>query len=188
MTDDFEEAGKKFNLRKLVIVDTLSQDYSISQIWRHFKDNPDVTMVFMDSYSGLLKQLTSLIPKGEQFNRVLFETHGHAGVFYAGSTAVGPSLVKRDFAKYATLFPFHTRIYFSGCDIAADHDEFSDPTVKDAGFKFMKVFGETLLRMGRGEVLAYDGEGLTMMNYMLFVGIHFTGRRTSSRRCISSRE
>ena len=44
MTGDFQEAGKKFNLRKLLVIDDSVRDYSQPTLSEHFANDSGVTM------------------------------------------------------------------------------------------------------------------------------------------------
>ncbi len=155
-------------LQKLYIYDSSTEE-DREQADRRFDDD-EVWKVGVPSKEALLAELDQLLKKGVMFNRVLFQTHGASGNIEFNGRTIWDSTLKRDFAgrNYHKLFPFYTRIYFDGCNVAAD----------PFGTQLLDAAGEVFLRLGGGEVFGWTSYGYGITWRIPFIGghtIHFSG-------------
>jgi len=150
---------------KLFIYDEEDEDQADDRF-----DSDDVTALAVGSTEELLAALDRLVASHATFDRVLFQTHGASGVIKFGDHHVYDITLTGRFAgrRYHTLFPWYTRIYFDGCNVA----------VGSEGDKFLTAAGNVFLRISGGETFGWTSYGYGYSGWVPFIGghtIHFTG-------------
>lgn len=115
--------------------------------------------------------LAGLVAQGKTFRRVLVMTHGSPGSISFGNDRISSSALLSGFAGkgYESLFPKTTKVYFSGCSVAAS----------PAGWQFLESFGQVLLKAG-GYTMGWTSTGYGWNDTFsrLFLGghsLHFSG-------------
>lgn len=125
--------------------------------------------------AGLHRGLTQLVRDGKTFDRVLWMTHGSPGRVWFGKQSISSALLDgADFRGkgYEKLFPKPTKMYFSGCEIAADTNG-PVAAMRDVGWRFLESAGRLFLRAG-GYTMGWtsNGYGSESALYRLFRGGH----------------
>lgn len=122
------------------------------------------------SLTELHAGLASLVAQGKTFRRVLVMTHGSPGSLSFGKDRINSSVLLGFAGKgYERLFPKTTKVYFSGCSVAA----------APAGWQFLETFGQVLLKAG-GYTMGWTSTGYGWNDAFsrLFLGghsLHFSG-------------
>jgi len=154
---------------KLYIYD-LSSPEDRDQARKRFDDDDDVRAVGVTSKMHLLADLSRLVVEKTYFSRLLVQTHGGPGHIKLDGDSIYDTTLKSDFAGrgFHKLFPFYTRIYFDGCNVADG----------SLGSDFLETVGSIFLRNGGGEVFGWTSPGYGMSSWIPFIGghtIHFSG-------------
>jgi hypothetical protein len=139
---------------------------------RHAKhstgDDPTTVKLPVRDVEGLRTALAQLVREGKTFRRVLWYTHGNPGQIAFGDDRLGiPELYK--LKGFEALFPLPTKMYFSGCNVAAG----------DIGWIFLQIAGNVFLR-GGGYTMAWTSTGYGYNNAALrwlisSHSVHYTG-------------
>jgi hypothetical protein len=125
--------------------------------------DPEITMLPITSKQDVFNALDGYLAKRMVFNRVLFQTHGDAGLAWFGNDEIHDYSWKWFENKgYEKLFPTYSRIYFDGCDIADGKE----------GVKFLRAAGRVFLKGQGGEVVGWTSFGLGLPGIVPFIGGH----------------
>ena len=136
------------NTGRLSIYD--SADSDVANIG---KDRDADAHIGADSVAKLRAGLDQLVGSRQQFRRVVFDTHGSEGKIWLGNEAVSAG-TWRGLLKgkgYEQLFPFFSKMYFSGCNVSDD----------DVGWSFLEAASETFFAGLGGVTMAYTSLGFT---------------------------
>jgi hypothetical protein len=89
-----------------------------------------------------------------KFKRVVFETHGGAGRIRFGKDRIWASTWSKEFSGrgYENLFPFYSKMYFSGCNISDDED----------GWAFLEEANKLFFAGMGGVSMAYTSTGFAL--------------------------
>ena len=133
---------------RLAIYD--SADSMIANIGR---DRDADARIGVDSVAKLGAGLDQLVASRQQFKRVVFDTHGSEGKVWLGNEAVSSDTWRTQLKGkgYERLFPFFSKMYFSGCNVSDD----------DVGWSFLEAASETFFAGLGGVTMAYTSLGLT---------------------------
>jgi hypothetical protein len=103
---------------------------------------------------ALVDALDDLVKKGHSFRRVVFSTHGSPGAIWIGDEAIDATVLNTLFASrnYHRLFPLFSRMYFSGCHVAAGNN----------GDMFLEAVGRIFLASKGGVAFGWDSYGLAL--------------------------
>lgn len=147
--------------RKLFIFDTNDSD-NFDQAVVRFRPY-EVEWIGADGEKELMTKLDLLVKRRATFDRVLVQTHGYPGVLKFGKYDLWSWIIERDYGprNYHTLFPTFTRIYFDGCNVG-----YGGP-----GDSFLNAVGQTFLKMGGGEAMAWTSPGY-VWGWLPFIGSH----------------
>lgn len=106
-----------------------------------------------DSVANVRSGLDGLVAGGQRFNRVVFDTHGSEGQIVFGKDGFGPITWRTMFAGrgYERLFPFFSKMYFSGCNVS-DTGE---------GWNFLEAASDVFFRSHGGVTMAYTSLGFS---------------------------
>jgi hypothetical protein len=119
--------------------------------------------------SNFLSSLDGLVGGTTKFDKILFETHGSPGQIFFGNAAVSYYWVSTNMRgrKYESLCPGSTRIYFNGCNVAAE----------PGGRLFMENIARIFLLSAGGSVFGHTSLGLEIPIYSWLTGhvVHLTG-------------
>lgn len=156
---------------KLYIYDASSPE-DRDQASLRFGEDDNVWVLGVSSKGQLIAELNRLIVEPAYFSRVLVQTHGSAGCIKFNGGSIYDTTLRSDFARYGfhRLFPFYTRIYFDGCNVAEG----------SLGDDFLDTVGSIFLRAGGGEVFGWTspGYGMTSAFILPFLAgrtIHVSG-------------
>ena len=107
----------------------------------------------VDSVAKLGAGLDRLVAGRQQFRRVVFDTHGAEGIIWLGNDAVSANTWRGQLKGkgYERLFPFFSKMYFSGCNVSDD----------EVGWSFLEAASETLFAGLGGVTMAYTSLGFT---------------------------
>jgi hypothetical protein len=161
MKSDWEALSRNLHLPKLYVFDATSTIDRMQAAGR-FSSSNDVTTLAVLNLPDLENQLDALLKKTALFGRVVFQTHGLPGTIWFGSDSLSAYHLRENYLKYSRLFPLYTRIYFDGCDVGRGN----------AGTEFLRVVGNTLLRMGGGETFAFEDGGAPIPGSWFRIGGH----------------
>jgi hypothetical protein len=91
---------------------------------------------------------------GGPYSRVVFDTHGNAGMIFFGDDAIQWGDVSAVFGKvdYSRIFPRFTRVYFDGCNVAEG----------DFGWLFLQEIAKVFCRAGGGVVFGWTSKGYAL--------------------------
>jgi hypothetical protein len=145
------------------------------------------TKLLIRTLAELHAELTKLANDGKTFNRVLWMTHGSPGaIHFSNDSTLSSAELRSDFSGkgYEKLFPKPTKMYFSGCNVAATKEcQGACPAVKgalsNAGWDFLETAGRVFLH-GGGYTFAWTSLGRSWdHSFGRFVmgghSIHFSG-------------
>lgn len=159
---------------KLYIYDSSSAEDREQASFRFSKDD-NVWVLGVHSKGHLIAELNRLLVEPAYFSRVLVQTHGGAGNIKFNGGSIYDTTLTADFTRYGfhRLFPFYTKIYFDGCNVA-------EGTLGD---DFLNAVGSIFLRNGGGEVFGWTSPGYGMTGgsfpfyfpFRLGHTIHFSG-------------
>ena len=135
----------------------------------------------VNGLAALHRGLAQLVREGKTFDRVLWMTHGSPGWVAFGKEGISSAVLDSASFKgqgYEKLFPKPTKMYFSGCEVAADIDT---PVVamRDAGWRFLESVGRVFLHAG-GYTMGWTSKGWGWNDGLsrFFLGghsLHFSG-------------
>jgi hypothetical protein len=118
---------------------------------RHAKhstgDDPTTVKLPIRDVEGLRTALGQLVREGKTFRRVLWYTHGLPGQIAFGDDRLG-MVELLQLRGFEALFPLPTKMYFSGCNVAAGL----------IGWQFLQMAGDVFLR-GGGYTMAWTSTG-----------------------------
>jgi hypothetical protein len=140
-----------------VAIDRLSvYDYDDSSC-RSFGENRDALrkLAITGGIAGLKSSWDSFVKSpGGPYSRVVFDTHGNKGMIHFNNEALSWGEVGSTFGKYnyGHIFPFFTRVYFDGCNVAEG----------DFGWLFLQEIAKTFCRTGGGVVFGWTSKGYTL--------------------------
>jgi hypothetical protein len=154
---------------KLYIYDE-SSSIDRKQAVGRFEKDYDIYALPVSSIQALHEGLSRLVSNKATFDRVLFQTHGNSGMVFFNHEAIQTENLKTTFAgkNYHQLFPYHTRMYFDGCNVAEGED----------GWRFLEAAGTVFLRGRGGVTFGFTNMGTGMPGWLPFIGghtIHFGG-------------
>lgn len=106
-----------------------------------------------DSVASVRAGLDGLVAGKQRFNRVVFDTHGSEGQIVFGEDGFGAITWRTMFAGrgYEDLFPFFSKMYFSGCNVS-DTGE---------GWDFLEAASDVFFKAHGGVTMAYTSLGFT---------------------------
>lgn len=144
-------------MHKLFIYDTADEDNK-EQAEERFGKDPSIYHLPVASQDDLTASLKGLLALEYQFDRVLVQTHGGPGeVSFGDKSTYGwyfdetlPAVM-----DISALFPFYTRIYFDGCNVADG----------GMGTAFITRVGKGLLKKRGGEVFAWTSPGYAFPSF-----------------------
>jgi hypothetical protein len=119
---------------------------------------------------GLHQALGQLVNEGKTFTKVLWQTHGNAGLIrFKDKTTGDKSFIIAESWRgsefigkgYEKLFPKPTKMYFDGCNVAEGDD----------GWRFLENAGSLFLHEG-GVVMGWTSSGF---NLWFGHSVHFWG-------------
>ena len=124
--------------------------------WMRREQQADSYTIDVDAGVAYLRgRLRTLLKDGYVFDDVVFTTHGHDGMIWFGDEAIqATDWYSADWygPRFDGLFPGqHTRIYFSGCNVAAGA----------AGWKFLEAAVRTLCRNSGGVSIGWTSSGFS---------------------------
>jgi hypothetical protein len=131
-------------------------------------DDPTTVKLPVRDVEGLRTALGQLLREGKTFRRVLWYTHGNPGHISFGKNRLGiPELYK--LKGFEALFSLPTKMYFSGCNVAAG----------DIGWIFLQMAGDVFLR-GGGYTMAWTSTGYgynsAVLRWLISShSVHYTG-------------
>jgi hypothetical protein len=101
--------------------------------------------------ANFISGLDGLVTARRTFNRILFTTHGCPGNIWFGNAHVDANWVLTNMVNrnYQSLCPVSTRVYFNGCNVAAE----------PGGRAFLAAMAQAFLRNAGGEVFAHTSLG-----------------------------
>ncbi|WP_158879617.1 DUF4347 domain-containing protein [Rhodanobacter sp. L36] len=109
------------------------------------------TTLKVTSFTDLLTSLNAQVAAGARFERILFETHGSPGRIYFDDDGVSASTLRSMIPLgYNRLTTPSARVYFNGCNVAAE----------SAGWSFLDAAVELFLTPGGGEVFGQTSLGI----------------------------
>ncbi len=159
---------------KLYIYDAKSK-IDIRQAAGRFSGQHDVlTIGILKGIPELVTVFNQLLASNQHFNRVLFQTHGAPGAIAFDGVHLTTALLKSNFQGYSSLFPFFTRVYFDGCNVAEG----------SLGTDFLIAAGELFLQIAGGDVIGWKNLGHGMPGWMPFIGghtLHYGGDKNLKR-------
>jgi hypothetical protein len=121
------------------------------------------------SATDMINALNGFVSGGQTFDRILFETHGSPGRIYFNGVSITASWVTASLngRNYESLCPNSTRIYFNGCNVAAE----------SSGSGFLRATGSVFLKRSGGTVFGHTSLGLVVPIYSDVTGhvVHLTG-------------
>jgi hypothetical protein len=114
----------------------------------------DYKLAVSGGIKGLTEAWKALTAQNMQFSRVVFDTHGNVGQILFTHEAVhwGNWASIFDVASAAKMFPYYTRVYFSGCNIAEDSE----------GWLFLQEVGKGFCRGAAGVTFAWTSKGYVL--------------------------
>ena len=147
---------------KLYVYDK-SSDIDRDQADGRFDDEMFLfTLPIEKGWTQLIDELGNLVTKGWTFDRALFQTHGYPGGIMFGKDPVGVLTVRKYFPAFAPLFPYPSKIYFDGCNVAEGGD----------GTDFLIDVGATLLTKSGGVTIGWTTLGHGVPGWVPFIGGH----------------
>jgi hypothetical protein len=159
---------------KLYIYDATSTLDRMQAAGRFSGQHDVLTIGIQKEIPELVTVFNQLLASNQHFNRVLFQTHGNTGRILFNHHRLDAGVLKAQFRSYGALFPFFTRIYFDGCNVAED----------SSGTDFLLAAGEVFLQVGGGEVFGWKNLGHPVPGFLPFIGghtIHFGGAANFKR-------
>jgi Domain of unknown function (DUF4347) len=104
-----------------------------------------------DEPTGLIGFLDAFIAVGQSFDSVLFETHGAPGRISLGPFEYDAKWLRAVSARsgYWRLTTPNARVYFNGCNVAAD----------DVGWEFLEAAASLFIGKGGGQVFGQTSLG-----------------------------
>jgi hypothetical protein len=136
---------------------------------------------------ALLSSLDSLVQRGQTYNRILVETHGSPGRIWFGTQRVDADWVNQHMAGrgYEALCPTRTRIYFNGCNVAANSNGTCSSNScatggrPSSGSRFLQAIASVFLLSAGGSVSAHDSLGFELPYWSWLTGhvVHFFGEQ-----------
>lgn len=127
------------------------------------------TLAGVTSAAALVSVLDGYVSSGRTFDRILFETHGSPGRIYFNHQYIDSTWINSSMAGrgYEAICPTSTRIYFNGCNVAAEA----------TGSTFMRTIARIFLTGAGGSVFGHTSLGLVVPIYSHVTGhvVHLTG-------------
>jgi hypothetical protein len=100
--------------------------------------------------SALMNALDGLVRARRSYDRILFETHGLPGIICFGDSGYNTNWWRHMRTRgYGSIARVNSRIYFNGCNVAADPD----------GWNFLAAVADVFLNPGGGEVFGQTSVG-----------------------------
>ena len=119
------------------------------------------------SVAEVTAALDRFVAENRRFDRILFETHGGPGRILFGSESLTGEWMRSNWGgrNYGQLSLGWTRIYFNGCNVAAE----------ERGWQFLEATANLFLN--RGEVFGHTSIGMVLPIYSWLTGhvVHATG-------------
>jgi hypothetical protein len=157
-------------LKKLYCYDFTSEEDRDQAALRFRSGDQTIRTMGIMSPDHLVAFFAQLLAESATFDRVLIQTHGSSGCIKFNDLSIFDTFLKSKFAgkNFHRLFPAYTRIYFDGCNVAAD----------PFGWDFLEAVGSIFLRLSGGEVFGHTDPGYGITFDLPFIGGNPIGGHT----------
>lgn len=134
------------------------------------RSTPGITKWGITNFSTeFISGLDAFVQSGQTFDRLLFETHGSPGRIYFNHADITGNWLTTSLTNrfYEQIFPQYTRVYFNGCNVAAEA----------SGLNFMTSFAQIFLKTAGGQVFGHTSLGWVVPLYSWLTGhvVHLSG-------------